>query len=141
LGQASDVDIKILDVALSSDGTRLIAALNRVFFGFDTLGNPVPIFWGGIIVIDTQTWTQSAEISVGDVVANIGITPDGKTAYVAGIEDLANPTVATLQVFIVDLEANASLGTIRGLGLPVDFRFNVSKPAIPDLQIPELIIF
>ncbi|MDP6040008.1 MAG: hypothetical protein QGG64_15760, partial [Candidatus Latescibacteria bacterium] len=141
LGQASDIDIKILDIDLSSDGTRLIAALNRVFFGFDTLGNESFIFWGSIVVIDTQTWTQSAEIFLGDVVANMGITPDGKTAYVAGAESLADQATGNLQVFIVDLESNTNHGTIRGLSLPVDFGFNASKPTIPDLQIPELIIF
>lgn len=73
LGQASDLDIKILDVGLSSDGKRLIASLNRIFFGFDVLGNATPAFWGGIIVIDTDTWKTTAEITVGQIVANLGI--------------------------------------------------------------------
>ena len=141
LGQVSDLDVNILDVGISSDGTLLAAVLNRVFFGFDSLGNPTPVFWGGIVVIDTQTWAQVAEITVGELIANMGMTPDGKTAYVAGLESLSDQTTGNLQVFIVDLENNASLGTIRGLSLPVAFSFNASKPTIPKLQFPELTIF
>ena len=114
----------------------------KFFLGFDALGNTVPAFWGGIVVIDTQTWEQTAEIFVGESVASIGLTPDGKTVYVAGVERFDEfATTGNLQVFIVDLENNRTLGTIRGFSLPVAFSFGASKPAIPRLQGPALIIF
>lgn len=142
LGQANDLDIEVRDIALSADGTRLVASLFRTFLGFDALGNPVPAVWGGIVVIDTQTWRQTAEIFVGAIVANIGLTPNDKTVYVAGVESLETlATTGNLQVFIVDLENNRTLGTIRGFSVPVAFSFSASKPAIPRLQSPELIIF
>ena len=130
LGRESDLGVQILDVALSADGTRLAASLNDA-----------SVLWGGIAVIDTRTWTQTAEIFLGALVANIGMTPDGKTLYVAGIESLDDPTTRNLQIFIVDLENNATLGTLRGFELPVAFSFNASKPAIPNLDSPELIVF
>ena len=132
IGQASDLLVRVYDVALSPDGTKLYASTWRVFTGFDTSGTPATIQWGGIVVIDTQTLTQIAEIQLGALVANMGITPDGKTAYVAGIESGAE-TTGNLQVFIADLENNQSLGTIRGLSLPVAFTFSASKPAAPQL--------
>lgn len=142
LGQANDLGVEIRDIALSADGTRLVVSLSRLFLGFDALGNSVPAFWGGIVVIDTQTWEQTAEIFVGESVASIGLTPDGKTVYVAGVERLDEfATTGNLQVFIVDLENNRTLGTIRGFSLPVAFTFGASKPAIPRLLSPELIIF
>ena len=49
LGQADDLGIEIRDIALSADGTRLVASLSRLFLGFDALGNSVPAFWGGIV--------------------------------------------------------------------------------------------
>ncbi|MYB55682.1 MAG: beta-propeller fold lactonase family protein [Gemmatimonadetes bacterium] len=142
LGQANDLDIEVRDIALSADGTRLVVSLYRIFLGFDALGNSVPAFWGGIVVIDTQTWRQTAEIFVGVIVGNIGLKPDGKTVYVAGVESLESlASTGNLQVYIVDLEDNRTLGTIRGFSLPVAFSFGASKPAVPRLQSPELIIF
>ena len=90
LGQATDLGVQIRDVALSADGTRLAASLSRTLLGFDALGNPPPVLWGGIAVVDTRTWTQTAEIFLGVLVANIGIAPDGKTLYVAGLENFGN---------------------------------------------------
>ncbi len=139
LGQAGDLSVQISDVALSADGTRLVAAISRIFLGFDILGNTVPALWGGIAVIDTRTWTQTAEIFVGAIVGNIGMTPDGKTLYAAGLENLDDQFPGNLQVFIIDLENNVTLGTLRGFSLPVAFSFN--KPAISKLRSPELIIF
>ena len=105
LGQASDLGIEVRDIALSADGTRLVVSLSRLFLGFDALGNSVPAFWGSIVVIDTQTWRQTAEIFVGETVANIGLMPDGKTVYVAGVERFDEfAATGNLQVFIVDLE-------------------------------------
>ena len=138
LGQANDLSVEVRDIALSADGTRLVASLSRLFLGFDALGNTVPALWGGIVVIDTQTWRQTAEIFVGESVANIGLIPDGKTVYVAGIERLE---MGNLQVYIVDLENNRTLGTIRGFSVPVAFSFGASKSAIPRLPSPELIVF
>jgi len=141
VGQDGDLSVNVLDVALSADGKRLAAAVNRAFFGgFDPLGNPVLFLWGGIVVIDTDTWLQTAEIQAGELVANMGITPDGKTVYVAGIESL-DETTGNLQVFIVDLESSQSLGAIRGLNLPVAFEFAASKPAIPTVRSPQLSLF
>ncbi len=140
LGQATDQIVSVLDVALSADGTRLAASLGRTFSGFDAMGNVAPVLWGGIAVIDTRTWEQTAEIFLGAFVANIGMTPDGKTLYVAGIESLGAPA-PSLQLFIVDLENEVALGTIRGFAVPVAFSFNSSKPAIPNFQSPELIVF
>ena len=141
LGQATDLGVQIRDVALSADGTRLAASLSRTLLGFDALGNPTPVLWGGIAVVDTRTWTQTAEIFLGVLVANIGMAPDGKTLYVAGLENFGNAGVGNLQIFIVDLENEAALGTIRGLAVPVAFSFNASKPAMPVFRGPELIVF
>lgn len=141
LGQATDLGVQIFDVALSADGTRLAASLSRTLLGFDALGNPTPVLWGGIAVVDTRTWTQTAEIFLGVLVANIGMAPDGKTLYVAGLENFGNAGIGNLQIFIVDLENEAALGTIRGLAVPVAFSFNASKPAMPVFRGPELIVF
>lgn len=140
LGQADDADIKIIDVALSSDGSRLAASFNRILFGFDPQGNEVLAFWGGIAVFNTATWAKTAEIHVGELVANMGLAPDGKTLYVAGTINLSDQTAEGLQVFIVDLDEARSLGTIRGLSLPVAFAFRAGKPVVP-AQLPELTIF
>lgn len=140
LGQSDDLGVLIRDVALSADGTRLAASLGRTFLGFDALGNVAPVLWGGIAVIDTRTWEQTAEIPLGALVANIGMTPDGKTLYVAGAESLGALPL-NLQIFIVDLENAAVLGTLRGFEVPVAFSFNASKPAIPVFRSPELIVF
>jgi YVTN family beta-propeller protein len=136
VGQASDLIVRIYDIGLSPDGSRLYASAWRVFTGFDVTGAPVTLSWGGIIVIDTQTFAQVAEVQAGELVANMGVSPDGKTAYVAGVESLDDQTTSNLQVFIIDLENNLSLGTIRGLSLPVDFVFNASKPAA--VQLPHI---
>jgi len=133
IGQAGDLQVRVYDVSLSPDGTRLYAAVWRFYTGFDPTGSPVNISWGGIVVIDTQTFTQVAEIKAGELVANMGVTPDGKTAYVAGVEALSDQATGNLQVFIIDLVGNKSLGSIRGLNLPVAFTFSASKPAIPQL--------
>ncbi len=133
VGQAGDLLVRVYDISLSPDGTRLYAAVWRLSTGFDPTGAPVNISWGGIVVIDTQTFTQVAEIKAGELVANMGVTPDGKTAYVAGVELLSDQATGNLQVFIIDLVSNRSLGSIRGLNLPVAFTFGASKPAIPQL--------
>ena len=141
LGQATDLDVRIYDVALSADGTRLAASLSRTLLGFDALGNPTPVRWGGIAVVDTRTWTQTAEIFLGALVTNIGMAPDGKTLYVAGLENFGNAGFGNFQIFVVDLENEAALGTIRGFEVPVAFSFNASKPAMPVFHSPELIVF
>lgn len=141
LGQATDLDVRIYDVALSADGTRLAASLSRTLLGFDALGNPTPVRWGGIAIVDTRTWTQTADIFLGALVTNIGMAPDGKTLYVAGLENFGNAVVGNFQIFVVDLENNAALGTIRGFEVPVAFSFNASKPAMPVFHSPELIVF
>lgn len=126
MGLASDFGVQVLDVALSPDGSRLFASVWRVTNETDASGNPV--YWAGVIVINTQTFTQIAEIRAGDLVANMGVTPDGKTAYVAGITSILDQSTGNLQVFIIDLENNQALGTIRGLNLPVAFTFSARKP-------------
>lgn len=136
VGQASDLLVNVNDVGISPDGTRLYASVWRYFTGFDATGSPVTVSWGGIVVIDTQTFTQVAEIQAGELVANMGITPDGKTAYIAGVESLDDQATGNLQVFIIDLETNQSLGSIRGLNLPVAFSFGASKPTA--LQVPQI---
>lgn len=141
LGQATDLDVRIYDVALSADGTRLAASLSRTLLGFDALGNPTPVRWGGIAVVDTRTWTQTADIFLGALVTNIGMAPDGKTLYVAGLENFGNAGFGNFQIFVVDLENEAALGTIRGFEVPVAFSFNASKPAMPVFHSPELIVF
>ena len=141
LGQATDLDVRIYDVALSADGTRLAASFSRTLLGFDALGNPTPVRWGGIAVVDTRTWTQTAEIFLGALVTNIGMAPDGKTLYVAGLENFGNAGFGNFQIFVVDLENEAVLGTIRGFEVPVAFSFNASKPAMPVFHSPELIVF
>lgn len=133
VGQAGDLLVRVYDVSLSPDGNQLYAAVWRLYTGFDPTGAPTNISWGGIVVINTQTFTQVAEIKAGELVANMGVTPDGKTAYVAGVEALSDQATGNLQVFIIDLVNTQSLGSIRGLNLPVAFTFGASKPAIPQL--------
>ena len=135
VGQAGDLLVRVYDVSLSPDGNQLYAAVWRLYTGFDPTGAPVNISWGGIVVINTQTFTQVAEIKAGELVANMGVTPDGKTAYVAGVEALSDQATGNLQVFIIDLVTNRSLGSIRGLNLPVAFTFSATKPSIPQLPL------
>ena len=140
LGQEGDANVTILDVAMSPDGSRLSASFNRILFAFDTQGNEILAFWGGVAVFDTATWTKTAEIPVGELVANMGLAPDGKTLYVAGTANLSDQTAEGLQVFIVDLDEAHVLGTIRGLNLPVAFAFRAGKPVVP-AHLPELTVF
>lgn len=137
VGQASDFSTLVLDVGLSPDGNQLFASVWRTV-GID-LNTQLPIYWGGVVIIDTQTFTQVAEVRTSDLVASMGVTPDGKTAYIAGLESLdpsSNETTDKLPIFIVDLENHQALGTIRGLSLPVAFTFSASKPTIP--QFPQI---
>jgi YVTN family beta-propeller protein len=141
VGETGDANVQILDVAITPDGKKLAAAFNRIYFGFDTQGNPVPLFWGGIALFDTATWAKTAEIRAGDLVANMGITPDGLTIYLAGAQSLTDQSTGNLQVFIFDVTTTSILGTIRGLSLPVAFSFGSSKPAIPQIKMPEWFLF
>ena len=139
VGLPSDLSVQILDVRLSEEGSQLFATVNRTIQGIDRLGNPTIGLWGGVHVIDTATGDLIREIQIGQLASVLAIAPDGKTAYAAGAEDILTQASPNLQVFILDLEAGANLGSLRDLSLPVDFTFNASKPAIPNFQIPSLV--
>ena len=143
VGDPSDLGVQIQDVAVSEDGSRLYAIANRTILGFDPAGNPAPGFTASLFIIDTATFTPVAEINVGQLIGTLGVTPDGKTAYVSGVEtlDLTGGGTPKLQIFIVDLENRENLGTLRGFDLPVEFKFRAGKPALNALALPEIAVF
>ena len=139
-GEPTDLSTWIVDLGLTADGSRLVVTLNRIFQG--TLGSITTLeFAGSVLVIDTATMTQSAEIPIGQLAASMGVSPDGKTAYVAGATDIQDQATSNLQVFIIDLETNASLGSIRGLSLPVEFKFRAGKPVLNLENLPDIVVF
>ncbi|MCZ6633419.1 MAG: hypothetical protein O7G87_08440, partial [bacterium] len=138
VGEPTDVSRRAEDVALSQDGTRLYAAVSRI------LPDPISqfVFSGVLWIIDTATFTKIGEILIGAQIGTISISPDGKTAYIAGSEtfDLTSPN-PNLQVFLVDLEENTNLGPLRGFILPVAIEFGAGKPALPRVVWPEIVVF
>lgn len=142
VGLESDISVQVSDLKLSKDGSRLFTAVNRSIQGIDLLGNPAVGFWGGTYVIDTATGDILHEIQTGQLATTLAIAPDGKTAYVIGLEYLQDQLTGNTKVFVVDLEAGVKLGSPPGrLGFLIDLTFNASKPAIPVFRGPELIVF
>jgi DNA-binding beta-propeller fold protein YncE len=133
-----DLSTQVSDLALSADGTHLYAAVSRVVPATLAGGVFTADLVGSLLIIDTDTFTKTAEIQVGGQAGNFGISPDGKTAYVAGFESLENPE---FQIFIVDLETELVVGSIFGFSLPVDVEIRSGKPAIPYFDVPEIAIF
>ena len=143
LADASDVVTQILDVALSADGATLYATVNRTAMGFDLQLNPVPIFYGSLVVVDTAGLKAVGEAVVAEVAANLGVSPDGKTAYITGVESILAET-PIIQVFIVDLTdatAPQKAGSLRGFSLPVEVKFRSGKPVLPPALFAEIVVF
>ena len=78
-------------------------------------------------------------LEIGEIVANLGVTPDGRTAYVGGVESVVLDLIQ--QIFIVDLENREKIGSLRGFELPADLKPRAEKPAFPLMDFPEIILF
>ena len=138
VGLSTDQDPQILDLGLSKDGSRLYATYSRL----DPINGPDPFpFIGSLIVVDTATFSIVGEIALGTSAASLGISPDGKTGYVSGADNIDEQFSFNLRVFIIDLESQTKLGALLGFSLPVELRFNASKPALPWSMMPDLTVF
>jgi len=135
---SDDLSTQVSDLFLSSDGTKLYAAISRVVPAAQAGNIFTADLVGSLLVVDTELLTVSTEIRVGGQAGNFSISPDGKTAYVAGFESLQNPE---FQIFIVDLETETVVGSIFGFGLPVDVEIRAGKAVISELRVPEIVLF
>jgi len=143
LGDASDVFIQTLDVAISADGATLYAAANRTVQGFDLQGNTVFIFYGSLVIVDTAGLKVIGEVVVAEQVANLGISPDGKTAYITGVESLSAqpPLLKTLIADLTDPAAPKKAGSLGGFTWPVEIKFRSGKPVLPPALFAEIAVF
>ncbi len=141
VGDASDPGSYVEDLATSKDGAFLYATLNREFEAFDPQFNlTITQYKGKVVVVGTDSFkvAGSIEIPDADLLFNLGVSPDGKTAYAAGKED---PFEIAAQVFILDLEARQYVGPLRGFTAPTDIKLRSGKPALNRMALPEIVVF
>ena len=130
-----DLSAQVIDLALSADGATLMATAQRLV-PTDIGGVSGFTLEGSLLKIETATLTNSAELKLGDQVGNIGLSTDGRTAYVGGVTSLlADPA---FRIFIVDLELMEAIGSLTGFDLPADIRASSGKPAGRPMPLPEL---
>ncbi len=140
VGDPADPASLVQDLAISKDGAFLYATMNREFDELDTqFGFVRRKSKGKVIIVDPDSFNVAGEIEITEAeqVFNLGVSPDGKTAYASGKESAFD--LAT-QVFILDLEARQSVGPLRGFTIPVEIRFRSGKPALNRVALPEIII-
>ncbi|MBB29596.1 MAG: hypothetical protein CME25_11930 [Gemmatimonadetes bacterium] len=135
---SEDLSTQVSDLSISADGTHLYASVSRVVPAAQAGGVFTADLVGSLLIIETKNFTKVSEIQVGGQASNFSVSPDGKTAYVAGFESLQNPV---FQVFIVDLESEMVIGSIFGFSLPVDVEIRSEKPVIPTLPVANIAIF
>ena len=87
--------------------------------------------------MDATTFELVAEVVVGELVANLGISPDGSSAFLSGIESLQE-VPPMIKIFIVDLAARDLVGTLLGFTLPADISFSSGKPTLRTTSWPEI---
>ena len=140
-GDPADPQSVVQDLAISMDGASLYATVNRAYDAFDEQFGFILRRWkSGLSIIDTETFEAASEIEVADAeqLFNLAVSPDGKTGYATGKESVFE--LAT-QIYILDLEARAPVGPLRGFSIPVDIKFSAGKPAGPVMGLPELAVF
>ncbi len=141
VGDASDPGSYVEDLAVSNDGAFLYATLTWEFEAFSPQFDlTITQYKGKVVIVGTDSFkvAGSIEIPDADVLFNLGVSPDGKTAYVAGKEAPFEPAA---QVFILDLEARQYVGPLRGFTAPTDIKFRSGKPVLRPTVLPEIIVF
>lgn len=140
VGTINDLSVQILDVAASPDGQFVYFTVNRIVNAIDAQGVPTLGFLGGLGILDADTFEQVGEVIVGEVAANLGVSPDGSTAYISGSESLTE-VPPSIKIFIVDLTTRQAAGTLQGFELPSDISFSAGKPAIGETGWPQITVF
>ncbi|MDA0748054.1 MAG: hypothetical protein O2954_16145 [bacterium] len=137
LAQAGDLSAQVIDLALSRDGNQIYATLLRVAPATSSSSAFTAELIGSLVTVNTATFQKVNEIRIGDQVGALGLSPDGKTAYVSGVRSfLENPS---FQILIVDLETRQIVGSLFGFDLPVFIRGRAAK--VVPYQLPEIAIF
>ncbi len=136
VGEPGDVAVFVKDLAVSGRTGFLHATLQREV---PRSSNPVtPGFVGELVVIDPVSFEAVAKVTVAEIVANLAVTADGKTAYVGGIAQILE---VSQKIFIVDLENSAVVGSLPGFDLPADLKFKAGKPVVSGIRFPEISLF
>jgi DNA-binding beta-propeller fold protein YncE len=141
LGDPADPVSLVEDLAMSKDGEFLYATLNREFDELDPdLGFVRRKSVGKLVIVDADSFKAAGEIVVQEAerLLNLGVSPDGKTAYATGKESIFD--LAT-QIFVMDLETRESVGRLRGFTIPVEIKFQGGKPALSPMVLPEIVVF
>jgi YVTN family beta-propeller protein len=110
----------IVDLAVSPDGKHLYASSFRIILALvPGSPEPAPTLIGELLSIDVGTG-KVERILLGENAASLGISPDGKTAYVVS----AQQATEGLEVTIVDLETKKAIGSLPVIFVqPVDIKF------------------
>ncbi len=141
VGDPVNLVSQVQDLAVSNDGAFLYATLTWEFEAFSPqFGLIITQTRGKVVIVDTDSFkvAGSIEIPDADLLSSLGLSPDGKTAYVAGKEALFE---IAAQVFILDLETRQYVGTLRGFTIPTDIEFRAGKPVLRPTVLPEIIVF
>ncbi len=137
VGEPTDLDVSVSDLAVSEETGFLHATIQRLA--------PLPSdlvtfqFVGELLIVDGESFQEIGNVEIGEIVANLGVTPDGRTAYVGAVESVVLDPIQ--QVFIVDLENREKIGSLRGFELPADLKPRAEKPAFPLMDFLEIILF
>ena len=140
VGTSDDLSTQILDVDVSPDGQFVYYTLSRIVNAIDLQGIPTIGFLGGLGILDATTFEQVGDIAIGEITANLGISPDGSTAYVSGSDNLSE-IPPSIKIFIVDLTTRQTVGTLQGFELPSDISFSAGKLAHGHTVWPDVIVF
>ncbi len=135
-----DLSVQILDVGVAPDGQLVYYTVSRIISVFDQQGNTDLAFIGGLGIVEATTFERVDEVQLGEVMANVGITPDGSTAYVSGSDNLEE-VPPSIKIFIVDLDTREAAGTLQGFELPSDISFAPEKPVLKAVAWPDVRIF
>ena len=135
VGEPGDVAVSVKDLAVSGRTGFLHATLQRA-----VLRSSNPVTYGSVgelVVIDPASFEAVAKVTVAEIVVNLAVTADGKTAYVGGIAQISEGQ----KIFIVDLENSAVVGSLQGFDLPVDLKFKAGKPVVSGIRFAEISLF
>jgi DNA-binding beta-propeller fold protein YncE len=127
ISRPGDLGTQPVDISVSSDGESVYLSVNRTDPGPSTdLTTLVQV--GTLITVNVGAFTITSEISALQVIAGFGISPDGTTGYVSGVQDL---TDFALRVYIVDLAQGEFLSPLAlELDSGAEFLFTSAKAAI-----------
>jgi DNA-binding beta-propeller fold protein YncE len=133
---AGHLSTDVVDLALAPDGARLLASVQRLV-PVDISGVSSFAFEGDLVAVDLASFEILAELPLGERVGTIGLSSDGRTAYVGGITSILEDPA--FKVFIVDLDPVAYTGFLSGFELPAAIGTPPAKPAawppLPDLSV------